>query len=118
MTSLIATLGAGKGTWTYVQKLIAAHTWDRVFLVTNDFGREKFTAAREIDFILVNESMTEQEMSEKVAQHLRGKVAGFEVAVNFVSGSGREHMALISGILKNGLALRLVGVDDKGIVEL
>ena len=46
------------------------------------------------------------------------KIKGVEVALNFVSGSGKEHMAVISAVLKMGLALRLVMPGKEEVLEL
>ena len=46
---------------------------------------------------------------------LKNKVSG-EVAVNFISGAGKEHMSLISALIKLGVGFRLV-VSDEGKIE-
>jgi hypothetical protein len=38
--------------------------------------------------------------------------------VNLISGTGKEHMAAISAVLKLGLAIRLVGVNEGGVIEV
>jgi hypothetical protein len=118
MTSLVACLTSGQGTWTDVLRLVAAHDWDQVFLVATPFARQQLQIRKEIEFIMIDEQMGVSQMSDAIRQRLHGKISGFEVAVNLSSGTGREHMALISAILKNGLALRLVELDDKGVVEV
>jgi len=118
MTSLIACLTTGKGTWTQVIKLMQAHDWDKIFLVTNSFGKEKFSAPKEAELILIDEKKPITETVEYIRKSLQGKIAGFEVAVNLTSGTGYEHMATMSAVLKLGLAMRLVGVDEKGVIEI
>ncbi len=118
MTSLIACVGAGKGTWSHVIKLLTEENWDRIFLVTNQFGREKFLPAKEAEFIVFDESRTLAEITEDIRRQLQGKISGFEVALNLISGTGKEHMAVISAVLKLGLALRLVSVGDNGVTEV
>ncbi len=118
MTSLIACVGAGKGTWSYVLKLMAEENWDRIFLITNQFGREKFLPAKEAEFITYDETRTLPDMTEQIRRRLLGKISGFEVAVNLISGTGKEHMAAISAVLKLGLAIRLVGVNEGGVIEV
>ena len=41
-----------------------------------------------------------------------------EVAVNIVSGNGKEHMAIISALLKLGVGIRLMAVTKDGVREL
>jgi len=38
--------------------------------------------------------------------------------VNIVSGDGKEHMALISALLKLGLGIRFVALTKEGIKEI
>ena len=119
MTTLIACLGAGKGTWSYVIELIAKEEWEKIFLITNSFGKEKFMIKKDnIEFIVVDESQTLVSMVNDISAKLKGKISGFEVAVNIISGTGKEHMAVISAVLKLGVAMRLVGVDKDGIKEI
>jgi len=42
MTELVACLSTGKGTWGHVSRLIADGTWEKIILITNDFGKENF----------------------------------------------------------------------------
>ena len=42
-----------------------------------------------------------------------------EIAVNFVSGDGREHMALVSALMKMGVGFRLIGLNkESNVIEL
>ncbi len=118
MTSLIACLSTGKGTWSYVIKLIMAHEWDNVFLVTSPFAAEKFQIGRKVEFIVLGEDKPIQSLVNDIKTSLKGKISGMEVALNLISGTGREHMAIISAILSLGFAVRLVGVGENGIFEI
>jgi len=118
MTSLIACLGIGKGTWTHVIKLIAEQEWDNVFLVTNQFGKDKFQINKQVEFIVIDEERPVEDLVHQIQGRLQGKINDLEVAVNLISGSGKEHMAVISAVLKLGLALRLVGASEKGLQEI
>ena len=40
MKTLIALISTGKGTWGHVGRLIS-EDWDKIIIVTNDFGRRK-----------------------------------------------------------------------------
>lgn len=118
MTQLIACLSTGKGSWAYLQKLIREESWDKVFLITNEFGKEKFTKSDNIEFIVVDFNKHLPELIQDIISRLKNKTKGFEVAVNIVSGSGKEHMAIISAILKLGLAMRFVAVTKSGVKEI
>jgi len=118
MTDLVLCLGAGKGTWAEAYKLIQSESWNKVFLVTNAFGKEKFQAPINAEFVIIDDRLSTKEILGQIKQGLEGKISGIEVAVNFISGAGKEHMALISALLQLGFALRLVNITEKGMEEL
>lgn len=118
MTDLVICLGAGKGTWAEAYKLIKSESWNKIFLVTNSFGKEKFQAPENAEFVLINDRLSAKEILAQVKQGLEGRISGIEIAVNFVSGTGKEHMALISALLQLGFALRQVILTEKGMEEL
>ena len=49
---------------------------------------------------------------------LSEKIVGTEVALNMISGTGKEHMALLSAVLKSGLGVRIVANTVEGMKEL
>jgi hypothetical protein len=118
MTSLIACLSTGKGTWSQVLQLIRRQEWEKVFLVTNQFGKDNFKSDKPCELIVIDENKSIPELVSDIRAGLSGKIADFEVALNLVSGTGKEHMAVLSAVLKEGLAIRLVSVDSNGITEL
>ena len=107
MTDLIAFLSTGKGTWGHVSGLIKGENWDKVYLLTNDFGKEKFTAEENTELIVVDSNASAEELRDEIAKILKDKVKD-EIAVNFISGSGKEHMALIAALMKSGIGFRFV----------
>ena len=117
MTDLIAFLSTGKGTWGQVSNLIKAENWDKIYLLTNDFGKEKFTADSNTELIVIDQNQNPEELRDEITKILKDKVKD-EVAVNFISGSGKEHMALISALMKSGVGFRFVVHADEGIKEL
>ncbi len=117
MADLVACLSTGKGTWVEVAKLINNEKWDSVYLVTNDFGKEKFSADKEVKFVLVDVNKGMEAMKNTIVEALKEKVSG-DVAVNFVSGSGKEHMALFSALMTMGVGIRIVAAADSEVKEL
>jgi len=111
MTKLIAMLSTGKGSWAQVSELIASEQWEEVILMTNQFGKEKFTT--DADLLVFNLDDPVEELSEQMFKALQGYTLGLEVAVNMTSGTGKEHMALFSAIIRHGCAIRLVYAKDK-----
>ena len=118
MTDLIACLSIGKGTWAHVSKLIEEQEWDNIFLITNEFGKENFQPKKQVEYILINSNRFLPDLIEDIKAQLKEKVNPTDVAVNLISGSGKEHMAIISALLQLGLGIRLTALTTKGIKEV
>ncbi len=117
MTELVALLSTGKGTWSEVVKLISNNDWEKIYLITNDFGRDSFKKTDNIEFVVIDPSKGVDALIASIMSQLKGKIKGTEVALNMISGSGKEHMAALSSLLKLGLGIRLV-VYDGAIKEI
>ena len=117
MTDLIAMVSTGKGTWTSVSALVNKEKWNKIYVITNDFGKEKFNKSSNMEFILVDQNKSVNEMKEIIISSLKGKIKG-EAGVNFISGTGKEHMALLGAIMKLGIGFRLVDVENNGLEEV
>jgi len=118
MTELIACLSTGKGTWGHVSRLIQDGEWDKIFLVTNAFGKENFTPEKESEFLVVDPNKGLVELRDDIYNQLKEKVKGTEVGLNIVSGTGKEHMALVSAVLKLGVGIRLTALTKEGVQEI
>jgi hypothetical protein len=121
MTYLVACVGTGKGTWSEVSKLISSESWTGIFIITNDFGKENFAKKFpdiKAEFVVVDDFAQPQQLVEYLNKVLTGKIKDSEVAVNMVSGTGTVHMALVSAIIKLGLAIRFVVSSESGAKEL
>ena len=117
MVDLIACLSTGKGTWGHIARLITDHEWGKIILITNDFGKENFNAEKPAEFIVVDSRQGIKELIDSIGSQLKGKVSG-EIALNLVSGTGKEHMAILSAILRLGLGIRLMALTKDGIEEV
>ena len=117
MTSLIACLSTGKGTWGHVSRIMEDEKWDKVFLITNEFGKENFQNTKNTELIIIDSNKGLKELQKDIVEQLKDKVEG-EVALNIVSGTGKEHMALLSALLKLGLGIRLIALTKDGIEEI
>ncbi len=118
MTELIACLSPEGSMWRHVARLINEHDWDAVFLIADDAGKVNFKADKNIEFIVVDFKKPVFELIEDIKNGLKGRIKGIEVAVNIVSGNGKQHMALMSSLLKIGLGIRFVAVTKEGIKEI
>ena len=117
MTDLIACLSSGKGTWGHVNRLIEDGNWEKVFLITNEFGKENFSNTKNAEMIVIDERKGLEDLRDDIYNILKEKIKD-EVAINFISGTGKEHMAMLAAILKLGVGLRFVALTKDGIKEI
>lgn len=116
---LVACLSTGKGTWGHVARLLSDAQWGKVFLITNEFGRENFTTVgKNAEFVVLDANKGLEEIIADLKEKLKGKITDTEVAVNLVSGSGKEHMAILSALLRLGVGMRFFAVTKEGVKEV
>lgn len=108
---LIAVLGIGRGTWGHVARLIADEEWEKIVLVSNDWVKENFSPSKECDWIMVNNRAG----FEIVKDAIKEKLPKGELAVSLVSGSGKEHMALLAALKENNATYSIVTLTGDGI---
>ena len=118
MTILVANLSTGKGTWGHVSRLIAEGDFESIFLITNDFGKEKFTNEKNAEMIVIDPNKPIPELVKDITECLDGKLKNTEIALNVVSGSGKEHMAILSALLKLNLSIKLVALTRDGVTNV
>ena len=118
MTDLVACLSSGEKSWAHVSRLVKEQDWNKIFLVTNEFGKKNFKSEKQIEFVVVDFQTPVFELIENIRKQLNGKFTDLEVALNLVSGTGKEHMAILSALLKLGVGIRLMAVTKEGIREL
>lgn len=111
MVSLIACLSTGKGTWTEVFKLINVHKWDKVYLIVNSFVKDNLTLPKNCKLIIINSNSSLEQMVQTIKKEI--KIDDLEVALNIISGSGKEHTAILETVLELGLNFRFVTLNDK-----
>ena len=117
MTCLVACLSTGKGTWGHVSRLLEGD-WEKIFLITNEFGKENFNNTKAAEMIIVDSRIGLEELRENIKAQLNGKLTGTEVAINMVSGEGKEHMAMMSAILQLGFGMRFMALTKDVIKEI
>ena len=118
MTDLVACLSSGEKSWAHVERLINEQDWSNVIVITNDFGSKNFKPSKEAYFVVVDFQKPVSELISDIQKGLKGKLTDLEVALNLVSGNGKEHMAILSALLKLGLGIRLMAVTKEGIREI
>ena len=118
MPTLIAFLSTGKGTWGHVSRLIEDKKWEKVILITNEFGKENFNKKDSTELVIVDSSQGIQELQKDIESKLKDLIKDPEVSLNVISGTGKEHMALISSLLKLGLGINLTALTNDGVKEI
>jgi hypothetical protein len=118
MTELIITLGENNRSWPYIQQLIKVEDWTNIFVIGNKVVEDSFRVeGKVINFIVINEKETVKTIVQNITRELKEKITGTEVALNFVSGKGKLHMALIPSVLKLGLGIRFVVLNEERNME-
>ncbi len=116
MTSLIACIGTDPKTWEYIDRLINGAAWESVYLLAAH--GVAYSPSKPANIITIDTKQPLQSVIGEIKTRLDGKIIDTEVAVNMSLGSGKEHMALISAIIKLGLGIRLVAYTLEGVKEV
>jgi hypothetical protein len=114
-------LSTGKGTWGEVASLINKPEFDAVYVLTNQFGKDTFQSMpqKKIEVFSFDLKKDPNILAKDFQQALKGQLKFGDIAVNMCSGCGKEHMAMISALLKLGVGIRFVSTNQKGeLVEL
>ena len=114
---LVALLSTGKGTWGQVSGLIKKGEWDKIIILGDDFAKN-FTSEKEIEFVKIDTNKKLVELKKDILEQIKGKIGGLDVALSIASGSGKEHMALISALLSIPTGIHFVALTQEGIVYL
>jgi hypothetical protein len=118
MTILVANISSGKGTLGHVLRVIEDSDWEKIYAITTQQGKESFKSAKKVEYILIDENKPTTEITQDITKALKGKINDMEVALNMISGSGKEHMATLSALLKLGLGVRFIVLTKEGVREL
>jgi hypothetical protein len=127
MAHLIACLGSGKGTWNDINRIIQSGLFDRVYLITNDFGEKNYVRPYlkddkiSITLVKLNFEKASEDLVPELyvilkKHFMQDKVQDLDMAVNITSGTGKEHAVVISTLMKMGYGIRLVDLDKDGNV--
>ena len=118
MTDLIASISSGKGTIGHVERVIDGEEWERVIVITNDEFKNLVPKKENVEIIVLDNKKMLPDMVEDIRKSLKDKIRIMETAVNIISGEGKEHMALLSALLKLGAGIRLVAFTKDGVKEV
>jgi len=110
---LVAFLGNDRETWGQVTGLINHGQWEKIILVKSKDA--DYAAPKEAEEIIIDSSKSLIELKEELIKRLRPKFSGFEANLSIASGTGKEHMALISALLSIPVGIRLVVFTKNGV---
>lgn len=109
--SFVSVLGIGKGTWGHVARIIADETFDRIVLVSNEWGRENFKPPKPCEWVIVNN----RQGFEMLKDEIKAKIPEGEIALSLASGSGKEHMAILAALREKGSEFKVVTLTGNGL---
>ncbi|MBI2140393.1 hypothetical protein HYU14_05695 [Candidatus Woesearchaeota archaeon] len=118
MTSLIVCLSSGKGTGAHALKVIEGMDWEKVFVVAPEEMKAEMPNIPKGEIIFISLQKSLSEMSDLIKACLKGKISDLEVALNIISGSGKEHMAVLKALMDLGIGIRLVALTKDGVKVL
>ncbi len=118
MTDLIALLSSEKAAVQHVQKVIEGEEWETIFILKDKDCNEQIPSANSVHPITIDTSKVLSELIEDIVSALKDKVRIMDTAVNIICGSGKEHMALMSALLRLGVGIRFVAYTREGVKEI
>ncbi|MEK6895522.1 MAG: hypothetical protein AABX48_03300 [Nanoarchaeota archaeon] len=115
---LVALLSSkDKESWPQVAGLIKHGEWEKIFIVGDDEAKS-FSSDKKFEFIKVNFDQRIKDLRDDLIKKLKGKFDELEVGLSIASGSGKEHMALISALINIPIGIRFAALTKEGIVDL
>ena len=108
--TLMAVLGVGKGTWGHVARLISEEEWERILLISNEWGKENFAPVKEAEWIIVNN----RSGFEVIKDEIKNNLPGNEIVLSLISGSGKEHMAVLAALKDKKSDFQIVILTGEG----
>ena len=117
MADLIVCLVTGKAQ-IHASELIEQEKWNRIFVIAEESEKNNLKVSKNVEFIIIDSRKTLSELTKEIKSKLAGKISGLDVAVNFFSGTGKEHMAMVSAVLQLGFGIRLVAATQGGVKEI
>ncbi len=108
----VGILGVGKGTWGHVARLLSENEFDKVVLIATEWVKENFSPQKDCEWIMINNragfDIIKDEMKAKIP-------TDGDLIVSLVSGSGKEHMALIAAMRELKRDFKLITLTGDGV---
>ncbi len=114
----VAFLSSGKGTWGQVSGLMKKGEWESIIVLGPNYASNFRVEGVPFDFIEYDEHKGITQLKKELSKKLEGKFKGTEVALSIASGSGKEHMALVSALLSLPVGVRFTALTKDGIIMM
>jgi len=112
---LVAFVGEDKENWGQVTALLNRMEYAKAILIQNK-SAESFPANDKAKIIKVDTSQSIAQLTDELREKLKKEISKeFEVALSLASGSGKEHMSLISALINLPVGVKLVVYTKDGI---
>ncbi len=112
---LVCFQGLDKENWPQLNALIKHGDWEKIFIIKNQQA-DNFQSSEKCEIIKINSSLSLLELKKEILGELKPRISKyFEVALSIASGTGKEHMAMISALLSIPVGIRLVAYTKQGI---
>lgn len=108
--NFVAVLGKGRGTWGHVARLIQEEEWESILLVSNEFGKDNFAPSKECEWLLVDSRIS----FESVKDSIKEKLPNENIVISLISGTGKEHTALLAALKEAGKEFEIVILTGSG----
>ena len=109
MACLVASLSTGKGTWAHVNQVITNEKWDKIFLITNSFGKDNFKNTMNAELIILDDNQSLEQQKEIIKDNLKGKLTGTEVGLNLCKSNDPGHLV--------GYIVYHNGIEDRNKIK-
>ena len=121
MAQLVALLSKGEGTWGQVSGLIKRGEWEKIVVIGSSYARNFLVEDAQFDFVEVDLEKPLVALKNELVEKLKPRLDSdfnSEVALSVASGTGKEHMALVSALLAIPVGVRFTALTKDGIVFL
>lgn len=118
MTDLVAMISPNPTEFKHVEKVIQGQQWGNIYLIASQGNNVAGTLPDHAEIIWTDFTQPISEVISFLCQSLKPKLSGTEIGLNLISGNGKEHMALLSAVLRCGVGFRLIALTKEGVVEV
>ena len=113
MKTFLGVLSTGKGTWGQVAHIVDQSDYDQVYLVSNEWAKDKFTCTKKVNWIIIDPRKGFSEIFEDIEKEWPKDLS--EVDLNIHSGSGKEHSAILALLQQKKIKYKIVTINSEGI---